>query len=477
MVTNMQYSIVNLSKIKDKFNFKIGAEFVNKIFSILEIKNIKTISLGDKNFLEIIDGDRGSNYPTFTELNKNGYCLFLNASNVLQNEFCFNDVNYITKEKDNKLGNGKLNKYDIVFTTRGTIGNTAYFNDFVDYNNIRINSGMVILRIINNDISHEYFITLLNTEYFKNFIQSIISGSVVNQLPIVDFKEIPILILSQHFQQSIADLVNTSYSLRQSADDLYQEAENILLEELGLKDYKPQNKKCFIKNLSDTQKAGRFDAEYFQPKYEDVIEKIKEYKGGYKILEYFINNYSTGYPYKSEEYQNSGIPVIRIANIGKNKLELENNPTFISEKYSNISTKDIAKAGNILISMSGTIGNVAEIPENIRKCCINQRVLSFESKNINNKYLVLFLNSFFGYIQFEQIGVGGLQINLSYNDIKNLLIPILPPSIQSSISAKVQESFANRDKSKQLLEVAKRGVEIAIEENEESGLKYIERNK
>ena len=90
-----------------------------------------------------------------------------------------------------------------------------------------------------------------------------------------------------------------------------------------------------------------------------------------------------GYAFKSDRYVDEGIRVIRIANVGKNKLELENNPAFISEEYSNISKKDIAKAGNILISMSGTIGNVAEIPENIKKCCINQRVLSFKSKNIN----------------------------------------------------------------------------------------------
>ena len=69
--------------------------------------------------------------------------------------------------------------------------------------------------------------------------------------------------------------------------------------------------------LSNTQEVGRIDAEYFQPKYEDVIDKIKKYKCGYALLENFIENYSTGYPYKSEKYQNSGVPVIRIANIEK----------------------------------------------------------------------------------------------------------------------------------------------------------------
>src|SRR2546430_5984976 len=96
--------------------------------------------------LEIIDGDRGTNYPTQHEFSPNEYCLFLNTGNVTQSGFNFSNCSFITKEKDALLRKGKLQRQDIVLTTRGTVGNVAYFDQNVPYENIRINSGMVILR-------------------------------------------------------------------------------------------------------------------------------------------------------------------------------------------------------------------------------------------------------------------------------------------------------------------------------------------
>ena len=473
----MQYSIVNLSEVKNKSYFRIDAEYWKP-----EIHNIKILlnqwnncCFGDK--IDILtDYHANGSYEILKNhvkmVDNEDYALMIRTVD-LENENYKNNVKYISESAYNFLKKTKIFGGEIIINKVGSAG--AVFR--MPYLNIPVSLGMNQFLIKVKDIISDYVFAFLKTKYGEKLIKQRITGAVPQSIDKDSIKSIPIFVPSKYFQQSIADLVNTSYTLRQSADTLYKEAENILLEELGLKDFKPQNKKCFVKNLSDTQKVGQFDAEYFQPKYEEIIEKIKGYKGGYDVLENFIENYSTGYPYKSEKYQKFGIPVIRIANVGKNKLELENNPAFISEEYSNISKKDIAKAGNILISMSGTIGNVAEIPENIKKCCINQRVLSFESKNINIKYLVLFLNSLFGYTQFEQIGVGGLQVNLSYNDIKNLIIPLLPEQIQSTISLKIQQSFKNREKSKQLLEVAKRAVEIAIEENEEVGLRYIEENE
>lgn len=469
----MQYSIVNLNELKNTTDsFRIDAEYLasNILYEekLIKIKNGKKLKdLCQK----IFSGPFGSSLKSSEYLNSGiPFIRILNMENFFLKR---DELFYISKENNTKLKSSEITKDDIIISKIGTIGVVSILTQDIG-NNANISENNIGIKTKN--IDPKFLLVFLNSSIGQHQILRFKSGNVQPKLNISDIENIFIPIPSILFQSKIADLVNNSYSLRQSADNLYQEAENILLEELGLKDYIPQNKKCFTKKLSDTQKAGRFDAEYFQPKYEDVIKKIKGYKGGYEILEYFIKNYSTGYPYKSEEYQDFGIPVIRIANIGKNKLELENNPVFISKKYSNISKKDIAKAGNILISMSGTIGNTAEIPESVGKCCINQRVLSFESENINNKCLVLFLNSFFGHLQFERIGVGGLQINLSYNDVKNLLIPLLSPSIQSVISTKIQESFANREKSKQLLEIAKKAVEIAIEENEEKGLDYIKNN-
>src|SRR5437773_2696582 len=96
--------------------------------------------------LEIIDGDRGKNYPKHQDFSDSGDCLFLNAGNVTKNGFDFSDCSFITAAKDSALRKGKLARFDVVLTTRGTVGNVAFYDNSVPYEHIRINSGMVLLR-------------------------------------------------------------------------------------------------------------------------------------------------------------------------------------------------------------------------------------------------------------------------------------------------------------------------------------------
>ena len=98
--------------------------------------------------IDIIDGDRGKNYPKSNEFleKKEGYCLFLSAANVTKEGFNFSDNQFISKEKDELLRKGKLTRNDIVITTRGTVGNMAMYDSSVPFEHVRINSGMVILR-------------------------------------------------------------------------------------------------------------------------------------------------------------------------------------------------------------------------------------------------------------------------------------------------------------------------------------------
>jgi predicted nucleotidyltransferase len=96
--------------------------------------------------LEILDGDRGKNYPSQDEFKTSGHCLFLSTKNVRVDGFDFSDCQYISKERDELLRKGKLKRNDIVLTTRGTVGNIGFFDDSVQFENIRINSGMVIIR-------------------------------------------------------------------------------------------------------------------------------------------------------------------------------------------------------------------------------------------------------------------------------------------------------------------------------------------
>lgn len=154
----------------------------------------------------IIDGDRGRNYPKKDEFSDSGYCLFLNAKNVTKSGFSFENCMYITEEKDNALHNGRLVRGDVVLTTRGTLGNLAFYDNYVPFEHIRINSGMVILRMKKDVMTEVFFI-----EQFKLQLQSIrgkiASGSAQPQLPISTMNKIRIVIAPIELQQQFAAFV------------------------------------------------------------------------------------------------------------------------------------------------------------------------------------------------------------------------------------------------------------------------------
>ena len=189
----------------DKLDELIKARFV-EMFGDPRINNLGMELMPMTELCNIIDGDRGKNYPTQDEFSDEGYCLFLNAKNVTTNGFDFENCMFITKEKDELLRKGHLNRGDIVLTTRGTIGNLAFYDNSVSYENIRINSGMVILRMNHDLVSEHFFI-----EQFKMQLslikEKIASGSAQPQLPISTMNKIMMLVPSIELQNQFAAFV------------------------------------------------------------------------------------------------------------------------------------------------------------------------------------------------------------------------------------------------------------------------------
>lgn len=154
-----------------------------------EVENIESIC-------EIIDGDRGKNYPSQQHFSDNGYCLFLNAGNVSKIGFDFSSTSFISKDRDELLRKGKLERNDTIVTTRGTVGNVAFYGEQIEFNHLRINSGMVIFRTIIKNNSLFIYSLMRSTEMKKNIL-NYMSGSAQPQLPIKDIKRIPILVPNQ----------------------------------------------------------------------------------------------------------------------------------------------------------------------------------------------------------------------------------------------------------------------------------------
>jgi type I restriction enzyme S subunit len=169
-------------------------------------KGWRECKLGEAPF-DIIDGDRGINYPKQDEFSENGYCLFLNAKNVTKEGFLFDECYFITKEKDQILRKGKLKRNDIVLTTRGTVGNIGFYHSGVPFEHIRINSGMVIIRPDTKEILPEYTFYLFKN--LKSEFDVFATGSAQPQLPIRDLKEISFYLPSLPEQRAIASVLSS----------------------------------------------------------------------------------------------------------------------------------------------------------------------------------------------------------------------------------------------------------------------------
>lgn len=182
---------------------------------------------------EIIDGDRGKNYPKQDEFYPQGYCLFLNTGNVTKEGLIFEENQFIMKEKDEALRKGKLKRGDIVYTTRGTVGNAGYYNSSVPYENIRINSGMVILRSNGEIVDARFLYHILKSEYYRPYFKQYCTGSAQPQLPIKNFSQIYLNVPDIKTQHRIADILS-------AYDDLIENNQKQikLLEEAAQRLYK-----------------------------------------------------------------------------------------------------------------------------------------------------------------------------------------------------------------------------------------------
>ena len=231
----------------------------------MEFKKLQDIEI------EIIDGDRGKNYPNGDDFKKEKYCLFLNAKNVTNKGFEFSETMFINKEKDNILRKGKLKRNDIVLTTRGTVGNIAYYSNNITYENIRINSGMVILRCNHDKVLPQYLYYVLKSNYIQEQIKQIKTGSAQPQLPISTLKNMQINIvnittqkkivkilndidkkieLNNQINDNLSEIINCLYKDTFESIEDFDKAENIANITIG-KTPPRSEKECFTNNESD----------------------------------------------------------------------------------------------------------------------------------------------------------------------------------------------------------------------------------
>lgn len=148
-----------------------------------------------------------------------------------------------------------------------------------------------------------------------------------------------------------------------------------------------------------------------------------------------------GFAFKSENYVDSGIRVIRIANVQKGYIE-DNTPAFYPLDSVKLD-KYMLEEGDLLISLTGNVGRVAILEKEFLPAALNQRVacLRLKTSRLTKGYLFHILNGNLFEQQCIQSSKGVAQKNMSTEWLKNYEIPLYSKEKQDVITEILDKTY------------------------------------
>lgn len=408
--------------------------------------------------------------PTYTESG----VPFLSALNVLENQINLSSYCFISEEEHKQLykrANPEI--WNILMRKVGVWPRHASVLWDVGFEfSIFVSVALIKLKKEYQNANF-YISTFINSFYWQNQLLRFNKGASQPDLHLEDIKELKIPLPSLQFQSIITSLVQTAHNEIIKSKSLYLEAEKVLLEELNLLDWKPVEINIDIKTIEDIKFFGRCDAEFFQPKYDEIINKIKWYNDWYTIIsdKFKLNTERTPFLLESYNY-------VEIGDINTSNGEITPNVILTEDLPTN--AKILLKKWDLLVStVRPNRGAVGIIESDMKDLIWSWAFTVLQQKNDSYlkevlliilrtpiyKELMLRYNIWTSYPVIKDI------------DVLNLPIPLIDSVLQSKISSLIISSHEALKLSKSLLEQAKNAVEVFVEKNEESAMKIFEKSK
>lgn len=369
----------------------------SKINLQLEIGNMKhgweIKKLGE--VATFINGDRGKNYPSQNDFVKEGI-PFINAGHLVDGSVDFSSMNYISEEKYEKLGSGKIWNGDLLFCLRGSLGKKAIVENL---DKAAIASSLVIVRCI--DIFNRYLYYYLDSPIVEDLIFQSNNGSSQSNLSAKSVASFPIPIPPLSVQSSIVselDCINGIIEKkREQLKELDALAQSIFYDMFG--DPIQNEKGWEVKKLGEvaeiiggsTPKTN--DASYWNGEYFWITPAELDGR------KYF---YSTSRTLTDDGVKSANLQLLPI--------------------------------GTVLLSSRAPIGKVAIT---CAPMYCNQGFKNIVcSDRLNNEYVYSFLLYNNDYL--NSLGTGATFKEISKRVVSEIPIPLPPLSLQQAFAAKIE---------------------------------------
>ena len=458
----MQFKIRKLSHLSLHPDFRWDSEYLSR--EPYKNANFKYVPIG--NTLT------SSQYGVSIKMNEDEIGTKIYRMNEITNMLCDRNISKYAELNDNQISSFKLKDRDVLFNRTNSkefVGRTGIFRKFSD-EDIVFASYLVRINPDPEIVTPEYLTAFLNTKYgiidIKRRARHSVNQSNVN---LEEVKRIEIPLLGNQLQKKITSSFDKAFHLIQSSEKVYHQAQTLLLTELGLTDWQPKQQLTFVKNFSDTQRVERIDANYFQPRYDDIVNAIKEYPGGWNTLENLARLKDSNFnPDAETEYK-----YIELANIGRNG-EITDCMVEQGEGLPTRARRKVVARDVIVSSIEGSLESIALITEEYDRALCSTGFHVVQSDVLNSETLLVFLKSRVGQLQLKKGCNGTILTAINRDEFSRIVAPIIKADKQAEIQQKIVESFNLRKRAKDLLENAKRAVEIAIEQDEQAAIDWLD---
>ena len=299
----------------------------------------------------------------------------------------------------------------------------------------------------------------------KNFLCKAIKLILVP----LNFRQIRIPKFSSALNYQINKETFKSFKVLQKSKDLYKHAEIILLNSLGLNNFRSTQANVSVKYLKDSFiRTGRLDAEYYQLKYEDYHNAIFSYPNGWKRLSEVCNLGDSNFTIHDEAtYQ-----YIELSNIDKFGC-VTGNLLAKGKELPSRARQKVQENDVLISSIEGSLSSCAIVQKKFSNSLCSTGFYVINSDKINSETLLILFKSSLIQNILKQNCSGTILTAINKSEFLNIPLPIIDAKTQIQITRILKKSFALKAESQGLLKFANHVVEIAIEQGEAAAMKLL----
>ena len=361
---------------------------------------------------------------------------------LLKDKLQFVDENIVRKHFKHFL----LQENDLVVSSSGTLGRTLFIKK--EHLPLLLNTSIIRMRPTNESLSRFYLKYFIESEFFQKEIYRLSTGSAQSNYGPTHLKRIFLILPPLPEQRKIAEILETLDNAIEKTEKIIEKYKRIkqgLMQDLLTKGIDENgNIRSEKTHKFKDSPLGRIPEEWEVVRLGEVVD----IKGGKRLP-------------KGEELVDEGYPYIRLSDIKDMKIQIDK-VKFITENVRKKISKYTVSKNDVIISIAGTIGLVALIPDDLDNANLTENAVKLTNLlKINRLYLAYSLLSFSLQKQIDEMVGIVAQPKLAIFRLATLFLPLPPLPEQQKIAeilSQIDQAIEKEEKYKEKLERLKKGL-------------------